>query len=329
MATLFEQPPRSSFAQARAGDKVYVLGGHVGRYHTYPAANFSDELLEYELSTRSWRRLSRYPFAVQGLRMLATRDYLYAFGGFRYERGLDYPDWRPEEVGWPAVSDDSVFRYDIRRDRWSFVCQMPRRRSSNVLLHSGNRAFLVAGWDGTPRRRGDRSGSWHEAIDVFDLKEQAFVPWDQPMVPPLRRALASAEYGGRLLLVGGLGEAAGGAPPHFDSVTEFNPSTGRFNDTSFPRLPARLFAPGACWTGKWLVVAGGMDDRYQLRDTVYLLSPGISGWIEAPVRLPRPAMFPELIVLGPTRVLVLGGHGDGEQPQDQLPLGLVVELPLP
>lgn len=322
----FQDMPRSSFGSIQVGTKLYFVGGHIGIYHTYANGYFTGEFLEYDLINKTWLRLSSYPFPVQGLRLAADGNFLYAFGGFRYERGHDYQKWNLGETKWAAASDDSVYRFDLIRGTWSFVCQMPRRRSSNLLLKAGRRVFLLAGWDGTPSRRGDRSGVWHSAVDVFDLDEQGFIHWEKPLPSPVRRALTSAEYNGSLIMIGGLGRSSGGPPPHYDLVTKFDPQTGEYSDDLFPKLPAKLFSPGACWTGKWLVVAGGMDDQYKLFNTLHFCKPGSSVWTEASMKLPKGAMFPELYPTSENSVLVLGGHGDGLDEKDKLPLGMFLEL---
>src|ERR1051326_8949357 len=177
-APTFSDPARSSFGHVRVGNKIYIVGGHQNIYHQYLPEDFTAEFLEYDLGTKNWRRLTSYPFPVQGLRLCEDGGWIYAFGGFRYEPAFEYNPWKPGEFMWAARSEDKVYRYNPKDNRWLYVCDMPRRRSSNVLLKQGRRAYLVAGWDGTLPKRGDRSGYWHQAIDVFDFDRQAFVPYD-------------------------------------------------------------------------------------------------------------------------------------------------------
>jgi N-acetylneuraminic acid mutarotase len=319
---LFHDQPRSSFAWARVGDKLYVLGGHTGPFHDYPAAVFARELLEYDFVQESWRSLAAYPFGIQGLRMVHDGDSLYAFGGFRYSAAFDYsPNWRENEVHWSAVSDDEVYRYELKSDTWQHVTTMPRRRSSNVLLKRARKVYLIAGWDGTLRSRGNRSNPvFHTMVDVFDLDTLDFTPYDTEMPLPLRRALAGAEASGKLVLFAGLGSNPTGTPPLLDVSSVFDPAKNTFSDTEVPKLPVTLFSAGACFTGAKYVVAGGQTDlRGGLSDTVYTHTPGDADWKVAG-KLSQPAMFVEMMPVSPSRVLAFGGHGDPD------PLGLWEEI---
>jgi hypothetical protein len=132
----FLEAKRSSFGWVVHGQKLYILGGHFGPFHDYPAEAFSDQLLEYDLVRRHWRELRPYPFPIQGLTITADGDFLYAFGGFRYSAAFDYsPNWKSSErVHWSARSEDLAFRYDIARNRWYPIESLPHRRSSNALI---------------------------------------------------------------------------------------------------------------------------------------------------------------------------------------------------
>jgi hypothetical protein len=312
----FRTVPRSSFGWAVAGRKLYILGGHLGEYHTYEREHFSNELLEYDLDAKSWRRLPDFPHGIQGQRLAAVGGHLYSFGGFIYDAAFDYsPQWN-NDVHWSARSEDHVYRYDISRGRWSRVTHMPHRRSSNAMLVAGNRVYLVAGWDGTPKIRGDRNGVFHAMVDVFDVAREEFVPYDIALQPS-RRALGGCEMNGKLALLGGLGPAVGGPPPLLDTATVFDPVANSFSDAAIPKLKETLFSAGACFTGRFLVVAGGQPGlAAPLSDKIYVWEPGTKDWRLAAAKLPAAAMFVELLALSPTQVLAFGGHGE------PYPLGL-------
>lgn len=322
----FLQPARSTFAWAATNDRIYILGGHVGEYHDYPSVHFTPDFLEFDLRQRSWRRLASYPFPVQGIRMVQDKESIYAFGGFRYSSAFDYsPNWRVdaqgrEEVHWSAVSDDEVYRYDMRRDRWQHMTTMPRRRSSNIVHVQGRRVYLIGGWDGTLLKRNNRATPvFHSMVDVFDLDRQEFIPFDVEVPDPVRRAFSAAAFDGKLAMFGGLGRNLAGPPPLLDTVTVFDPATSTFSDSVIPKLPTALFSPGACFTGTKFVVAGGQPTFSTISQKVYTFTLGDALWREA-APLSQPAMFIELHPISADRVLAFGGHGNPN------PLGLWEEI---
>lgn len=174
--------PRSSFGHVLHGGKLYIAGGHPGQFHRYEAENFSAEFHAFDLEREQWDTLRSLPVSLQGFRILAHGNYLYAFGGFS-------PDPRINPRPWPAASRDEVLRYSIVHDAWECVTNMPRRRSSYVCAALGNKAYLFGGWDGTPTELGDNRGRFVKTIDVFDIPTEKFLPscleFDQL---PLRRA---------------------------------------------------------------------------------------------------------------------------------------------
>lgn len=322
--------PRSSFGLARAGDRLFVMGGHTGIFHEYLSANFTNETLELYIPTRKWRRLAPMPVPLQGFRAVVHGGFVYSFGGFRYDSAFDYGNWGPHEIKWAARSDDRVFRYDIARDTWSFLTTMPRRRSSNEVFKVGTKVYLVAGWDGTPKRRGDRA-AFIEAVDVFDLATEQFLPNDAMLLrSPLRRAAASCEFEGKLVLLGGIGQTNDSITPVVPNVTVFDPVTGMFDDraipslTSAPCLDAGLFSPGACVLGDRIVVAGG-NPSIQSYPSKRILTwkKGDTKWTESNTTLSAGASFLDLVPLSGNRALIVGGHGD------DYPTGWLSEVTIP
>lgn len=316
----FFSEPRASFGHTRVRDTLYIVGGHLKGYHDYLADHFTDQFLSYDLKAKKWKRLRPYPFPVQGLRLAEHKGWIYAFGGFHYEAAFDYsPDWMPPatpnangEIHWSARSTDQVFRYKIGQDKagWQLVCHMPRRRSSNLIIKNGNRIFQVAGWDGTLKERigldvTRQPKEFHRMIDVFDTEKLAFVPYSTNIAEPVRRALTSADINGKLALIGGLDTM--GKP--IRQTTVFDPANNTFDDTAIPPLKYGLFSAGACFTGKKLVVAGGMKGGPPPWESdIQIWVPGTPDW-QTVAKLSKPSIFIELLPLGPDRVLAFGGFG--------------------
>ncbi len=241
-------PARSSFGAIRVGRNLYVIGGHQGPEHTYPEHSFLDRVDIFNLDSQTWRQGSPRLVKSHGFGLAQFGKYIYAFGGFAFAS--------PEQVFTPKWrSLDIVERYDTERDVWETVGKLPRRRSSNAVASLNGKAFLIGGWDATPRFDKDYDGTFHRAIDVFDFKSHTVVESFYALPDPLRRAFSSVTFQGEILLVGGLGQGA----THFellDRVTAFNPETGRFRE--LPRLPFATFAPAAGILDNTLLVFGGM-----------------------------------------------------------------------
>ncbi len=300
-------PGRSSFGVARIDDKIYVVGGHQGREHTYPPESFLDRLECYDAGTGEWSILSPRPVEAHGYDVVTDGPYLYAFGGFTYSE-----DHNPN---WKSIPD--VHRYDTRTDSWEKVGDLSTPRSSNVVVQVGRKAYLMGGWDSTPTSDGDKEGNFLSSVEVLDLDtgELSLAPYSIP--DPVRRAFTAVEMDGEVILLGGLGEGS----THFemlDRVTAVNPETGESRE--LPPLPFPTFAPGAGQIDGTLYLFGGLiregEQGYRYVDTVYKLEPGASQWEDAGVRLHENKGFPMVVGMADGSLGVLGGHSydDGDAP---------------
>jgi hypothetical protein len=323
----FEDMPRGSFGCVKVDDEVFVLGGHTGHAHCYPAEVFSDQFLAYNTLTRNWRALRNYPFAVQSPNLVRVAGSVFSFGGYRYDDAFRFAGCKvtqtpqgevteQENDTYSARSDDRVMRYDVKSDTWELVAYMPRRRSSGTAYSFNGKIYLIGGWDGTPQQRRDKQGHFHASVEVFDPATNMFQPLDSTLSLPLRRALAGTEMNGKFLLVGGLTETG----RFLQNVTAFDAGSGRCSEVAL--LPGGRFAPGACFTGKWLVVAGGLN--FDPSPIVMLYDFGSRTWFENRIQLDEPTMFVELVPLGADRVLALGGF----PATDYMPKAMVKEIAL-
>lgn len=292
-------PPRSSFGAAYHHGKIYVAGGHKGKEHTYPPGSFMPDLEIYDLATRTWRHGAPRSVACHGFQIVAYEGGIYAFGGFAFS-----PDHRPR---WKSL--DVIERYDIASDRWQTVGRLPRPRSSNAAGVVDGQVYLLGGWDSTPQKDGDLEGRFHRAIDVFDLKTHAVHVSPHPLPDPLRRAMSSLVVGGRILLVGGLGQGAS----HFelmDRVTAFDPVRGTFEE--WTPLPFPTFAPAVGEVEGQLVVLGGMFRTgalsYDYVNHIFQLAGPRGRWLHTGRYLRETKGFSQVLELSPGRLAVLGGH---------------------
>lgn len=290
-------PARSSFGAVVVNGKVYVVGGHQGAEHTYPPESFLDRVDVYDPKENAWTTVKPRPRQAHGFGLAAYGKYLYAFGGFAYSH-KHLPKWR---------SLDEVDRYDTETGEWKTVATLPRRRSSNVVAVVGTKAYLIAGWDSTPKFDKDFDGVFHREIDVFDLEKETVSTLAETVPNPLRRALTGVVAGKKIILIGGITEGA----MHFnliDNVTSFDTETGKFEE--MPRLPFATFAPAAGFLDNRLWVFGGMF-RVSKEEFVYvnhIYSLDKKGWGNIGRFLHESKGFSQVVNLDTGELGILGGH---------------------
>lgn len=289
--------PRSSFGAIAHNGFIYIAGGHQGREHTYPKESFTGRLSIYDTSLKTWRKGAPRNYPCHGFSLAAYGDYIYAFGGFAFDE-KNIPGWK---------SLDMVERYDIKKDKWEVIGKLPRKRSSNIVATLAGKAYLIGGWDSTPRYKNDINGLFHESIDVFDLKTEKLTTLDVKL-PRKRRAFSSFVKDGKIYLVGGISE--GGS--HFsllDEVTVFDPEMNEF--TEGPSLPFATFAPAVGSLGNSLYVFGGMYKTgkmsYEYVPHIYEYSFESKKWRHTGRYLKESKGFSQVVSWGDF-LGILGGH---------------------
>ena len=184
---------------------------------------------------------------------------------------------------------------------------MPRRRSSNVVSRVGDKVYLIGGWDSTPKFEGDFDGTFHKAIDVFNLKTEEIkvTPYELPIK---RRAFNDVVKDGKIYLVGGISEGA----RQFNllkNVTRFNPKTGEF--TELAPLPFGTFAPATGILDGKLFVFGGMLQTgkmaYEYISHIYQMDLKSQEWSHTGRYLSESKGFSQ-VVKWEDKLGVLGGH---------------------
>lgn len=291
-------PLRSSFGAIEHDGKIYVCGGHAGSEHTYPLESFVDNMQVYNPATAAWRELAPRPHKAHGFQLASYGRYIYAFGGFAFDPNNN-PKWK---------SIDSIDRFDTVTETWATVGQLPRARSSNVVATVGSKAYLIGGWDSTPKTPGDLEGTFHSAVDVFDMATEKVRVADWTLPAPLRRAFTAVVHNDNIILVGGLGVGSS----HFEliaSVTEINPVTGFMNEIS--TLPFATFAPAAGMLGEELMVFGGMfktgEQDYEYVSHAYAMSMANLTWRHTGHFLQETKGFSQVVPFQ-GGLAVLGGH---------------------
>lgn len=298
----FPKPERSSFGAITHQGKVFIVGGHQGPEHTYPKESFLDRVDIYDEITGTWKQGASMNIPKHGFELAANGDYIYVFGGFAYSENHN-PKWQ---------SLDTIERYNITLDKWEILpAKLPRRRSSNVAVKVGTKVFLIGGWNSTPKFNGDKEGSFHGEIDIFDLESERASVATITLPAPKRRAFNAAVKGDKVYLLGGISEGAS----HFDwidNVTVFDTKNMTFKEET--KLPYATFAPGAGFLKDKLFFIGGMVLRnastYDLDyvDDIYQYDLGLKKWTHLGKYLGENKGFPQVVNMSEDTLGILGGH---------------------
>ncbi len=293
-------PPRSSFAVAQKDGKVYMVGGHQGREHTYPASSFLNRLDVYNIATQTWASLPSRNYKAHGYDVAICGNFIYAFGGFAFA-DTNKPQWK---------SLDVIERYDIENKRWKVIGKLPRPRSSYVLAQIDNMIYLIGGWDSTPKSPDDYEGTFQSKIDIFDCQKETSQEATFELPQPLRRAFTGVVTPEKkILLIGGLGVGSS----HFsllNNVTEVDPTTGQSRELA--PLPFATFAPAAGMVGNQLFVFGGMfkfsEQDFNYVNHIYKMDIKENQWTHTGRYLTEAKGFARVFNIDDQTLGVLGGH---------------------
>jgi N-acetylneuraminic acid mutarotase len=281
--------PVASFGADRAGDFVYVYGGHCADPHQYHVNSQTGRFHRLNLTKNNatWEALPQAT-PLQGVVLVAHGGKLYRVGGMH---ASNQPDARPH-----LHSVAQVARFDPASGKWEDCTPLPAPRSSHDAALLGDHLYVVGGWrlDGA-----SVEGTWDTTALVADLRQWP-LKWQRLADPPFkRRALALAAAEGKLLAVGGIepsGKTTNAAclyDPAGDKWTAVAdlPSAGRFKGFG---------SAAAGHAGRILV--SGRDGK------VFAFDLGRSKWFAEPVAtLAEPRFFHRFIPLHGERWLALGG----------------------
>jgi N-acetylneuraminic acid mutarotase len=288
---------KSSFGAITHRGYIYTVGGHQGAEHTYPPESFSNKASRYNIESKKWESLPSRSVKAHGFQLAAFDKYIYTFGGFAYEEN-NTPKWKSISI---------VERLNTKTLKWEVVGHMPRNRSSNTVSVVNDKAYLIGGWDATPKFENDIDGVFHDEIDVYDFTTNSWTTSDS-VLPKKRRAFSSFVKNNKIYLVGGISE--GGS--HFgllDDFTEFNPKNNMF--TEFPKLPFPTFAPASGYLKGRGMIFGGMFKtgkwNYEYVPHIYEFNFNKQSWFNTGRFLKEYKGFSQVVKLNKCLV-VLGGH---------------------
>lgn len=274
----------SSFGAAVSDGYLYVYSGHTGGEHEHSRDNLSQKFLRIKLDGGSeWEELPMET-PLQGLPLVAHGGKLYRVGGLNAKNA----DGEDEDLH--SVAEFSSF--DPATKKWTALAPLPEARSSHDAVVIGDKVYVVGGWT----LDGDRKGTWLDTAWSIDLKDPA-AKWEAIAKPNFRRrALAAAQWNGKLVALGGMDEDVNISR----TVSVLDPATGEW--TELAELPGEDMDGfgAAAWNldGK-LFASGTQESLYRLADDG-------KSW-EAVLELKQPRFFHRLLPAGDATLLSIAG----------------------
>jgi len=258
-------PVQEVYGAAFRGE-VVIAGGMTPSDASLSAVNPQDRTGLYDPVSDRWREGPRLPFPRHHPALAATRDRLYAFGGYGVTDAGD----------WTAIRDALVFDGQA----WASAPEMPRFQCETVAVALGERIHLASGR--APAGGANRRWTDHGDVDTHQVFDPKAGRWSLAAPCPLaRNSAAGAVIGGKFYLAGGR-TVRGGNSAQLD---RYDPKTDRWETLRPMPKPAGGLA-GAAVNGK-LYVFGGETAREVIADC-WCYDPASDRWTTGPaMRTPR------------------------------------------
>jgi N-acetylneuraminic acid mutarotase len=190
---------------------------------------------------------------------------------------------------------------------WQSLPDLPEPRSSHDAAVVGNKLYVVGGWN--MQGSGGSTAKWHDTALSVNLADPN-AAW-KPIAPPpfKRRALALAEFQGRLYCIGGM-QSEGGPTT---AVAIYDPKTDQWSDG--PHLlggPMDGFgaAAYACQGGLYVTTSSGSIQR---------LNADGKSW-EYVGQLAHPRFFHRMLPWQNDKLVIVGGANMGTGKTNELEL---------
>ncbi len=224
-----------------------------------------------------WRALASSRLARTEVAAARVGRYVYVMGGFEQASG---------------ATTRATERYDIRRDRWTRVRDMPVGLNHAAAVAHRGRVFVVGGYRGAKSL--DQESS---ALFRYDPRRDR---WKRlPAAPTARGALAAGVIGHRLYAVGGaqLGRA-------LTTLEIYDFRTRRWS-TGAPMSLAREHLAGAVADGRFYALAGRASGEGNFT-AAEAFDPRRSRWVQVPDMTKARGGIAAATVRG--RIVVVGGE---------------------
>jgi N-acetylneuraminic acid mutarotase len=227
------------------GNALYAFGGYKppdkGRGWV-PVAN----VWRYDPKADRWEPRAAMPTARGALAVAVHDGKGYAMGGSvlpAHMQTAPYPEFLH---GGYHVNVSTVEVYDPLRDQWTTRAPMPTARNHFVAAALNGRIYAIGGRVGTSSARNGSSN-----IAVTEEYDPATDIWRSvPTMPTARSGMASALYGGRLIVIGGES-----VKTTYAEVEEFDPVKRQWR--TLKAMTKGRHGLGAVTVGNKIYVMGG------------------------------------------------------------------------
>jgi N-acetylneuraminic acid mutarotase len=278
--------PLASFGAAVADGYLYVYSGHIGGEHEHSKDNLSQHFLRVALDGGEWEELPMQT-PLQGLPLAAHDGKLYRVGGLN-ARNTDV-----EKEDLHSVAEFACF--DPATNEWTALAPLPEPRSSHDAVVIGDVMYVAGGWT----LSGSSKGKWIDTAWAYDLSQRDG-QWQAIPSPGFRRrALALAEWQGKLVALGGMTE------DHDISRSVDVLDLERGEWSKLAELPGEgMDGFGlSAWNLDGKLYASGTQE------SMYRLSDDGKKW-EAVLKLTPPRFFHRLVPGDDGTVLIVGGASE-------------------
>ncbi|CAD5223596.1 unnamed protein product [Bursaphelenchus okinawaensis] len=173
------------------GCKVYMIGGHAGRYGDACSGVLDVKTGEYVLLPPLLE-----PCRGMGVTQLDSH-YVYAIGGTDESR---------------STSFSHVQRYDVNTGEWEMIAPLLKARRNVNAMAVGNRVYAIGGCTQ------EEETSYVNTVECYDPEKNQ---WEE--APPMnvaRFSAGAAAIGNRLYVVGGFNDGALRDCEYFDTITK-------------------------------------------------------------------------------------------------------------
>ena len=216
---------RSAAAAVVYNEKIYVIGGYSGNYHSWNDGVSLSTVEEYDPKTNSWSRKNNMPIQVGGAAVTVYKDKIYSFGGLN--------------TATRSVAD--VLVYDPTNDSWDRKNNMSQALHGSGIVNYNDKIYLVAG----------RYIGPNESVDTFLEYDPLTDTWaEKEKLPQARTLPSTVMFDGKII-------AIGGSAPDSESKTAVSYDFKTNTWSPFPSLnEARTGAGAVVLNGKIYVFGG-------------------------------------------------------------------------
>ena len=240
---------RAGAAAAVVDEKVYILGGYVGKDNQGVNLKHLKAVEMYDTQTDAWVRKQDMPTPRIDFGTGVVAGKIYAIGGRVH--------WRDRKPGSPGRID-LVEVYDPTSDAWTKRSDMPTRRDGIGTAVVNDQIYAIGG-SGWPQV-GNQGGPYLGTIEVYEPRINRWTK--KPDMPNTRMVFSTVAIADKIYLMGGSNVQAGGATvgERLTSTEVYEPATEKWQ--LIPTAPTvRLPFSTIAVNGRIYAFGGRTEDR--------------------------------------------------------------------